>query len=84
MFADSELKEGRLLVLFRCHNPQCPALEKPQELPITRTALREMSQPGSEEKFICTTCGELIQLSDQEKANTRKMLDEEAAQAQAI
>ena len=80
VFADCELREGRLLVLFRCHNPRWPAREEPQETPITRTTLRELSQPSSEEKFICMACGELIPLSDQEKANNLRMLDEEAGQ----
>jgi DNA-directed RNA polymerase subunit RPC12/RpoP len=79
VFANSELQEGRMLVVFRCHNQQCTALEIPQELPITRTALREMSQPGSEGKFMCRTCGQLIQLTDQERENNLRMLAEEAA-----
>jgi len=83
VFANHELQEWRILVVFRCHNPKCAALEKPQELPITRTALRKMSQPGSEDKFMCSTCREQFPLSDQEKANNLRMLDEEEARAKA-
>jgi len=41
-----------------------------------------MSQPDGG-KFLCTTCGELFPLSDQEKANNLRMLDDEEAQAEA-
>lgn len=82
VFANHELKEGQMLVLFRCHNQACPGVEQPQELPITRTSLREMCQHGSD--MACRHCGEPLRFSDQEKANTLKKLDEEAVQGSLV
>jgi hypothetical protein len=69
----------RILVMFRCHNPLCVAFETPLEQPITRTALREMCQPDSTDRFMCPKCGEMFLLTNLEKANSMVMLDEEAA-----
>ncbi len=71
--------DKRIMVIFRCHNPLCSAFETPQEHPITRTALRKMCQPDSADKFICLNCSEMFPLTDQEKANSLAMIDEEAA-----
>lgn len=71
--------ELRIMVIFRCHNPLCAVFETPQEHPITRTALREMCQPDSTDKFMCIKCGEMFLLTGREKANSLGMLDEEAA-----
>jgi hypothetical protein len=73
---DSEL---RIMVRFRCHNPLCVVFEKPVEQPIPRTALREMSQPDSKDKFMCAKCGHTFSLTEQEKSNTLEMLDADAA-----
>jgi hypothetical protein len=67
---DSELK---IMVLFRCHNPLCAMFETPLEQPITRTALRKMSQPDSRDKFRCVKCGQLFSLTEQEKASNLEM-----------
>jgi hypothetical protein len=75
------MRELRILVLFRCHNPLCGLFETPQEKPITRTALREMSQPDNTDKFMCARCGERFTLTDQEKTNILELLDEEASKA---
>ena len=74
---DSEV----IMVLFRCHNPQCAMFETPWSQPITRAALREMSQPDSADKFKCVKCGQLFLLTEQEKAGSLEMLDADAAQA---
>jgi hypothetical protein len=70
--------ENRIVVLFRCHNPSCSRFEIPQEQLIRRTDLREMCQPESTGKFLCVQCGEMFPLSQQEKASTLKMLDQES------
>lgn len=79
MPAQQDGTEMRIMVIFRCHNPLCAVFEAPQEHPITRTALREMCQPDSTDKFMCIKCGEMFPLTDREKANNLGMLDEEAA-----
>lgn len=81
VLANSDLREARILVLFRCHNPQCSVFEQPQEHPITRSALEKMSHPNSTDKFMCVKCGQLFGLTDQEKDNNVKMLAEEFSQA---
>jgi hypothetical protein len=77
----SDMEEMRIMVLFRCRNPRCAIFQKPMSHPITRTALREMCEPQSVQKFMCLGCGELFDLTYSEKTNSLKMLDEEAAQA---
>jgi hypothetical protein len=71
--------ELRIMVIFRCHNPMCAVFETPQDHTITRTALRKMCQPDSTDRFMCIKCGQMFPLTDQEKANSVAMLDEEAA-----
>ena len=73
--------EMRIMVIFRCHNPLCSVFETPLEYPMTRTALREMCQPDSTDKFMCVRCGEMFPLTDREKENSLGMLDEAAARA---
>jgi hypothetical protein len=75
------MEEMRITVLFRCRNPHCAIFQKPMETPVTRTVLRQMCQPRSTEKFMCLGCGELFDLTDDEKASTLKMLEQEAAEA---
>ncbi len=78
----NEETELRLMVFFRCQNPQCSEFEVPREQPITRTNLREMSQPESTDKFMCPRCGHMFVLPAQEKVNNLKMLDGKLAQPQ--
>lgn len=70
--------ESRITVLFRCQNKQCTIYGQPFEQPVTRTALREMSQPESTDKFMCIRCGEMFPLTKQEKVGNLEMLDKEA------
>lgn len=78
MFSQQNGSELRIMVRFRCHNPLCVMFETPMEQPITRTALREMAQPVSADKFMCAKCGHTFSLTEQEKSNTLEMLDAEA------
>lgn len=72
------IEEKRIVVLFRCRNSVCAIFQKPMSHLATRTELREMCQPQSTKKFMCLGCGDLFDLTDEEKANTLKMLNEEA------
>jgi hypothetical protein len=72
-------EEKRIVILFRCRNSGCAIFQKPMSHLATRTELREMCQPQSAKKFMCLGCGELFDLTDEEKANTLKTLNEEAA-----
>jgi len=83
VFANSELREGRLIVVFRCGILACTRYGKPQEVPLTRTFLRQACEPGGKDRIFCPACGQETRMTDLEKANTRKMLDEEAAQEAA-
>jgi|GEM_PF-4882788 hypothetical protein len=75
------MNELRIMFAFRCRNPQCEFFETQQPQPITRTALREMSQPDNTDKFMCRRCGQMFTLTEQEKAGTLEMLDREASKA---
>lgn len=83
VFQNSELQEYRITVKFRCTTHGCPSQGQPQDALITRTELRKMCQPDRTDKYFCPACGQLTAPTDEEKANTLRMLDEEAAQAQA-
>jgi DNA-directed RNA polymerase subunit RPC12/RpoP len=80
VFADSELKEGRLLIVIRCPEPSCTACGKELWVPLTRTFLKQTFEPGGDDRMLCPTCGQTFRLSNLEKENIRKMLAEEAAQ----
>lgn len=84
VFANHELREGRLIVLFRCWNKECPGCGVPKERLLTRTALKKMSQPESAGQYLCPVCGKITNLTAEEKEGNLRMLDEEAAaEAQA-
>lgn len=70
--------EEKLHVLFHCPNPRCPTEGKPQDHFVTRTELREMSRPDSEDKWMCNPCGGMYTLTKDEKSNNLNMLDKEA------
>jgi transcription elongation factor Elf1 len=79
-FANSELQEGRLLIVIRCPHPSCTAHAREQWVPLTRTFLKQMFEPNGDDRMFCPTCGQTFRLSNLEKENIRKMLAEEAAQ----
>ena len=83
VFANSELREGRLLVVFRCGTLSCTRHGKPQEVPLTRAFLRQACEPDGKDGIFCPACGQETRMTDLEKTNTREMLDEEAAQEPA-
>jgi predicted RNA-binding Zn-ribbon protein involved in translation (DUF1610 family) len=66
--------ETRITVLFRCRNPLCGRFDQPTEQFVTRTVLREMSQPESMDRFMCPACGQTFVLTEQEKKNNLEML----------
>jgi DNA-directed RNA polymerase subunit RPC12/RpoP len=80
VLADSNLQEGRLLIVIRCTQPDCTARGKEQWVPLTRTYLKQMVGPGGDNRMFCPACCQTFLLSQLEIDNTRKMLAEEAAQ----
>jgi len=82
LFADVELKEGRILVVIRCPHTDCAHHEKEQWVPLTRSFLKQAVSVG-DDRVYCQCCGRTFRLTDVEKKNTAKMLEEEAAQEAA-
>lgn len=80
VFANVELKEGRLTVVIRCSHPDCAYYEREQEALLTRSFLRQAVVPGGDDRVFCTSCRRTFKLTDLEKQNTCRMLEEEAAQ----
>jgi hypothetical protein len=75
IFQNSELREGRITTLIRCHNPLCAAYEKPIEALLTRADLKEACEPDANVLLReCHTCGEAIRFTSQEKVGMREML----------